>query len=354
MARFFKKRGESKGLAPGQLVFIGEKKVEEIGVHLFDYDADKLTEQELSELAEAREAVDSKTVSWVNINGLHDTASIRAIGEALNLHPLLLEDVLNTGQRPKLELYDDVVFLVVKMLRFDKKKKLVVAEQLSMVLGSTFVLTFQEQPGDVFESVRNRIRNNQGRIRMSGVDYLAFALLDAVVDNYIEIVERLGSHAEDVELEVLGDPNPQLLSKITRLKREMTYFRKQVRPAKEAIAQLSKLDVSIVRADTVPFMKELLDNTTQATDAIELYREMLSDALATYNTVVSNRMNDIMKLLTIFSAVFIPLTFLAGIYGTNFENLPELKYEYSYFIFWGVMIVVAAGMLYYFRRRRWL
>ena len=353
MARFFKKRSQSKGLAPGQLVFIGEKKVDELQVHLFDYDADHLVDKELAE-GLPKEDIDTPSVSWINVNGLHDTDGIRSIGEVLELHPLLLEDVLNTGQRPKLELYGDVIFIVLKMLRFDKELGLVVAEQLSVVIGKTFVATFQEQPGDVFDPVRNRIRNNQGRIRISGADYLAFALLDTVVDNYVEIVERLGSHVEDVELNVLGDPTPETLAEITRLKREITFIRKAVRPAKEAMLHFAKLDIETIAPTTLPFIKELHDNTIQASDAIEIYREMLSDALGTYNTVVSNKMNDIMKVLTIFSAVFIPLTFIAGIYGTNFEYLPELKYRYSYFIFWGVMVVVAAALLAYFRKRRWL
>lgn len=354
MARFFKKREQSKGLAPGHLVFIGEQKVEEIQVHLFDYDSEKVVDTDLDELIPAKEIIDAPSITWLNVNGIHDTDAIRAIGEAFELHPLLLEDVLNTGQRPKLETYGNCVFIVMKMLRFDKANDVIIAEQLSMVIGSTFVLTFQEQPGDVFEPVRTRIRKSLGRVRVSGVDYLAFALLDNVVDNYVDIVERLGGDIEDLELEVLDEPTAQILQKITGLKREMTFIRKSVRPAKEAMALLSKLDSDVIQESTVPFLKELVDNANQASEAIEVYREMLSDALATYNTVVSNRMNEIMKVLTIFSAVFIPLTFIAGIYGTNFEYLPELKYRYSYFIFWGVMLSVGAGMLLYFRRRRWL
>ncbi len=353
MARFFKKRDASIGLAPGSLVFIGDKKVEGMQIRLIDYDTEHLRDEELRDIQSGAEALKSNSVSWININGLDDTPRMRELGTTFGLHPLLLEDVLNTGQRPKLEEFDGVIFIVVKMLRLEEG--LVIAEQLSLVIGPTFLLTFQERPGDVFEPVRNRIRKSQGRVRISGSDYLAYALLDAVTDNYIQIVERLGSQVEDLEVEVLSsDAKPDVLGKIHDLKRELSFIRKTVRPAREAIMQFSKLDSDLIRPETSPFLKDLHDIATQAADAIDTYREMLSDELNIYNSSVSNRMNDIMKVLTIFAAIFIPLTFIAGIYGTNFEYLPELQYRYSYFIFLGVMAVMALAMLGYFKRRGWL
>ena len=354
MARFFKKREEIKGLSPGSLVFIGTQKVENIRLRVIDYNEARLKEDELKNIADGTEFKRTKTVTWINIDGLHDLSLMKDIGKTFDLHPLLLEDILNTGQRPKLEEFDNCLFIVLKMLRYDKEKQVILAEQLSVVLGDTFLLTFQEQPGDVFEPVRERIRKQKSRIRASGIDYLAYALMDTVVDNYIFIIERLGEKIEDIEEEVLDNAAPRVMEKINTFKREMNYLRKSIRPAREAIIQLSKLDSELIRDTTIPFLKDLQDLITHAAEAIDTYREMLSDQLNLYNSVISNRMNDIMKVLTIFAAIFIPLTFIAGIYGTNFEYLPELKFKYSYFFFWGVMLAVAAAMLIFFRKKKWL
>ena len=335
-------------------MFIGDEKAEGMHIRLIDYDAEVLKDEELRDIESGAAAVRTETVSWININGLADIEKIRRLGGTFGLHPLLLEDVLNTGQRPKLEEFDNVIFVVLKMLQLDAASGEVRAEQLSMVIGRGFLITFQEHAGDVFDPVRNRIRNNQGRIRVSGVDYLAYSLLDTVVDHYIQIIERLGGKVEDLEVEVLESFEPKMLGEIHALKRELSFIRKSVRPAREAVLQLSKLDTDLIRPETGPFLKDLHDITTQATEAIETYREMLSDALSTYNGMVSNKMNDIMKVLTIFAAIFIPLTFIAGVYGTNFEYLPELHYRYGYFVFLGVLVAVGGGMLLFFKRRGWL
>ena len=223
-----------------------------------------------------------------------------------------------------------------------------------MVLGKTFLLTFQERPGDVFEPVRDRIRKQKGRIRRVGIDYLAYALLDTIIDNYIVIIERLGEKIEEIEDEILGNPTQDVLARINDYKREMNYLRKAVRPTREFMLQLSRLDSDLIQETTAPFLKDLLDLASQAVDSIDTYRDMLSDHLNIYNTGVSNRLNEIMKVLTIFSAIFIPLTFIAGIYGTNFDNVPELHYRYSYFAMWGVFLSVILAMLRFFRRRCWL
>jgi magnesium transporter len=354
VARFYKKREENRGLAPGSLVFIGEQKTDALRVRFFDYDEQALAEETVDEIERVRGLTGTKKITWINVDGLHDTETIREIGDAFGLHPLLLEDVLNTGQRPKLEEFEDTLFIVVKMLRYDVDSEKIIAEQLSIVVGPSFVLTFQEQPGDVFEPVRERLRNRKGRIRSSGSDYLAYALLDSVVDNYIYIIERIGEEVEELEGEVLESVDPELIAEIGRLKREMSFLRKAVRPAREAILKLSKIDSDLIQDATLPFLKDLLDISSQATEAIETYREMLSDELNIYNSAMSHRMNDIMKVLTIFAAIFIPLTFIAGIYGTNFEYLPELHFRYGYFVLWGVMICVAGGMLYYFKKKGWL
>lgn len=354
MARFFKKREKIKGLSPGSLIFIGNKKVENVRIRVIDYDRVQLKEDELIDIAEGAEFKRTNTVSWINIDGLHDISLMKEIGTIFDLHPLLMEDILNTGQRPKIEEFDNCLFLVLKMLRYDGQKQMIISEQLSMVLGETFLLTFQEQPGDVFEPVRERIRKQKVRIRASGIDYLAYALLDCVIENYVFIVERLGEQIEDIEAEILESAEPAVMEKINTFKREMNYIRKSVRPAREAIMQMSKLDTELVHEQTIPFLKDLQDLAIQATEAIDTYRDMLSDQLDLYNSAIGNRMNDIMKVLTIFAALFIPLTFIAGIYGTNFEYLPELKFRYSYFVFWGVLLGVAIAMLIYFKKKKWL
>ena len=354
MARFFYKREAAKGQSPGALIFIGNKKVENIRLRIIDYDQAQLKEDELNNIADGAEFKQTKTVTWINVDGLHDISTMKEIGQTFDLHPLLVEDILNTGQRPKLEVFDNCLFIVLKMIRYEKEKQMIVNEQLSMVLGDTFLLTFQEQPGDVFEPVRERIRNQKGRIRGAGIDYLAYALLDTVVDNYIFIIEKLGEKIEDIEDEVRENADAGVMEKINMFKREMNFLRKSIRPAREAIIQLSKLDSELIREQTIPFLKDLQDLITQAAEAIDTYRDMLSDQLNLYNSVISNRMNDIMKVLTICAAIFIPLTFIAGIYGTNFEYLPELHFKYSYFVFWGVMITVAVVMLLFFKRKKWL
>lgn len=354
MARFFKKSEESKGLAPGTLIFIGNQKVDQVKIKVIDYDENNLNEIELKNVSDGEEFKETNKVTWINLYGLHDNKIMNEIGDLFDLHPLLLEDIMNTGQRPKLVEFDNCLFIVMKMLRFDNEQKQIIAEQLSMVIGKTFLLTFQEQPGDVFEPVRERIRKQKGRIRKAGIDYLAYALLDTVVDNYISVIEKLGDEIEDIDDEVLIDPKPVVMEKINLYKREMNYLRKSIRPLREAILQLNKLDSEFIRNETIHFLKDLQDLLTQATEAIDTYREMLSDQLNIYNSAISNKMNEIMKVLTIFAAIFIPLTFIAGIYGTNFEYLPELHFKYSYFIFWGVMILVAGILLIFFKRKKWL
>jgi magnesium transporter len=278
---------------------------------------------------------------------------MKEIGETFDLHPLLIEDIMNTDQRPKLQESDNNLFVVLKMLRYDETKQTIIAEQLSLVIGKTFLLTFQEQPGDVFEPVRERIRRQKGRIRATSIDYLAYALLDTVVDNYIYIIERFGEKIEDMEELVLGNPEPEVMEQLSNYRKEMNYLRKSIRPAREAITHLARLDTELIDTETIPFLKDLEDLITQASEAIDTYREMLSDQMNLYNSSLSNKMNDIMKVLTIFAAIFIPLTFIAGIYGTNFEYLPELHFKYSYYIFWGVMVAVAVSLLIFFKRKRW-
>lgn len=342
------------GKAPGELVFIGEQKIDESTIQVLDYDQERLNEEYLQDIKDGIPYKETETVTWLNVYGLHDIELIKSFGQGFGLHGLVLEDISHTGQRPKMEEYDDYLYFVLKMMKYDEDEGKINSEQLSMVLGKTFLITFQERPTDVFEPVRERIRKKKGRIRKVGIDYLAYTLLDTIVDNYIFIIERLGEQIEELEEEILENQTQDILTKINNYKREMNYLRKSIRPAKEFIQQLTRIDSDLIREQTMPFLKDLLDLASQAVEVVDTYREMLSDHLNIYNTGVSNKLNEILKILTIFSAIFIPLTFIAGVYGTNFEYLPELHYRYSYFIFWIVLIVVVLVMVRFFKRRNWL
>ncbi len=358
MARFLRKKDQALGRPPGSLVFIGDHKMDRSLVRMKRFDQDTLIEEDIERIADAVPPPDASQVTWINVYGLEDTELVREIGQVFDIHPLVLEDILNTDQRPKMEEVGDYVFLVVKMLRFDPEDPdTILAEQLSLVLGRNLLLTFQERKGDVFEPVRERLRNKVGRIRTLGADYLMYSLLDTVVDNYIHIVERLGERVEDVDEAILdedGDDDEDILQRISWYKQEMNYLRKAIRPSREAFLQLAKLDSNLINDQTYPFLRDLYDLETQASEAIDTYREILSDQLNTYRTAVGMKLNEIMKVLTIFAAIFIPLTFIAGIYGMNFDYLPELHFRYSYFVLWGVMLVVAGIMLRYFYRKGWL
>jgi len=354
MARFLKSNEESLGNVPGAPVFIGSQKIEKPMIRVMDYNSDYIDEKEFSNPKECSKYIRKDTVTWISVYGLHDVSFVKEISDAFEIHSLALEDVLNTGQRPKLEEYDEILFMVLKMLRFDEESEIVQGDQLSIVLGGDYLISFHEKPVDVFSPVRDRIRKNRGRIRNCGADYLAYALLDTIIDNYIATVEAIGSRIEDLDECVLVDPTQDVLNQITNYKREINYLRKSVRPARELVIQLAKHDTSLLRDQTFPFLKDLQDLATQATEALDNYRDMLSDQLNIYNTTVSNKLNEIMKVLTIFAAIFIPLTFIAGIYGTNFEYLPELHFKYSYFVFWGVMITVAGVMVRFFKKKKWM
>jgi len=317
MARFFRKRDQLQGQVPGSLIFVGTRKVERSSIHVIDYDADHLDEFDLTDVNQLKELPSAPACRWVNVYGLHDVDLVSRLGAHFNIHAMAIEDVLNTGQRPKLEEFDDFLFLVIKMFKYDQEQEAVLQDQLSMLIGRGFLITFQEQSGNVFAPVRDRIRKMKGRIRQMGVDYLTYALLDTVVDNYVDVIERIGGHVEELDEKVLGEPDKEVLTEVTNAKRESNYLRKSIRPARDAIILLGKVDTDLLHDYMVPFLKDLQDLITHATEVVEIYREMVTDQLNIYHSSLSNRMNDVMKVLTIFAAIFIPLTFIAGIYGTN-------------------------------------
>ena len=339
------------GLPPGSLVFTGQRKVAESVSTLIEYDADSLEERPL-DLAELARYRDDPRSTWVNVDGLHDVELVQAIGKTFSVHPLVLEDILNPNQRPKFESSDDYLFISAKMLRVSDQTLHI--EQVSMIVGPTWLLSFQEQPGDVFEPVRERLRQSRGQARFQDAAYLAYALIDVLVDNYFVVLEHLGDQVEALETEVLNDPDPALQRDIRRLHREMIAVRKAVWPVREVVTQFERAEAPFLSAELKPFLRDLYDHTVQTIDLVESLRDLLAGLRDSYQTAIGNRMNEVMKLLTIVGTIFIPLTFLAGVYGMNFERMPELHYRFGYPISLVAMVLIAVGLLIYFRRKDWL
>jgi len=355
MPRLFMKRTKQKvGLTPGTLVHVGERKIEKVRIRIIDYDETQLEEREVKKVEECFPFKDKPTVTWINIDGLHDVEVIEKIGNQFGLHPLVLEDIVHTGQRPKLEDLGSHIFVVLKMFYYDQEKNEVEAEQVSVIFGENFVISFQERVGDIFEPLRERIRQSKGRVRKAGADYLAYALIDSIVDNYFVILEQLGEKIEDTEQELATDPDAATLQTIRAFKKEMIFLRKSVWPVREVVNSLERGESPLINESTGIYLRDVYDHTIQIIDTVESYRDMLSGMLDVYLSIISNRMNEVMKVLTIFAAIFIPLTFVAGVYGMNFGFMPELGWRWGYFTVLLVMAAIGATMLFYFRRKRWL
>jgi len=353
MPKLIKKRSSKAGLPPGTLVHIGERKEEAVRITYIDYDEQNFQERQVSAIEECFQFKTTPTVTWINIDGIHQVDIIEKLGKQFELHPLILEDILNTGQRPKFEDFDNYMFIVLKMLSYDDTKQTVQAEQVSLVLGANFVVSFQEQVGDVFEQIRDRIRNAKGRIRRMGPDYLVYALIDAVVDNYFIILEKLGEKIESLEEQLVTETTEQTLGQIHGLKREMIFLRKSVWPLREAISSLERSESSLINKSTGVYLRDVYDHTIQVIDTVESLRDTVSGMLDIYLSSISNKMNAVMKVLTIIATIFIPLTFIAGIYGMNFKYMPELEWHWGYPIVWLVMGAVVVIMLIYFRKKKW-
>ncbi|MBN1761981.1 MAG: magnesium/cobalt transporter CorA [Methanomicrobia archaeon] len=345
---------EKIGLPPGTLVHVGEKKAEKIRISIIDYDEAHVEEKEAKTVEECFPFKDKPTVTWINVDGLHEVGVIEQLGAHFGMHPLLLEDILHTEQRPKLEDFGAYLFVVLKMLYFEEGTRKILAEQVSLILGSDFVISFQEREGDVFKYVRERIRNSKGRIRKVGADYLAYALIDAIVDNYFIILEKLGETIEVMEEELVTNPMPDTLQTIHHLKRELIYLRKSVWPLREVISALDRGESPLIQESTGVYLRDLYDHTIQVIDSVETFRDMVAGMLDIYLSSVSNKMNEVMKVLTIIATIFIPLTFIAGIYGMNFDYMPELGWRWGYPAVWFVMCAILITMIVYFRRRKWL
>ena len=342
------------GLPPGSIVHVGEHRTDAVELELIRYDAKEIEKLLLKTGVDLAELNERKNVAWLDVTGVHDVETVRKVGDFFGLHHLVLEDVANTHQRPKEETYKDYLFIVLKMVSYEGMVEGLDTEQVSFVLGDNYLISFQERPGDVFEAVRGRLDAGRGRIRQSGSDYLCYALVDIIVDHYFLALEKLSEEIELIEDEILMEPGPETIEKLHRLRRYAAGLRRAAWPLRETVQKLSREDSPLISDDTKPYLMDLYDHVVQVVDTIEIQRETLSGYVELYLSSISQRMNEVMKVLTIVATIFIPLTFVAGIYGMNFEYMPELKWRWGYAGAWAGMCAIGVGMYLFFRRKKWL
>jgi len=353
MSRIVKKKKEDIGLSPYALVFRGQNKVEKTIYRVIESNSSEVNEFNIKTLDELKALKNKKVLSWLNVDGLHESKNMEDIASIFKIPANIISDIMNPSLRPKVQLFENGVFLTIKMLQYKNNQNFITDSNLSVIILDNLLISFQEETANVFDPIRERIRKHNNRIRISGADYLAFGLLDIVVDNYIFILGALGEQIEILEEKMTNDPKKELLDEVNIYKRELNFLRKKINPAKEMILALTKLDTELIKVENKIHYKELQDNIAEATEFSDSYREMLYDQITIYHTTMSTKLNDIMRTLTVFSVIFIPLTFIVGVYGTNFEYLPELKWHSGYFIMWGFMIILTILMLWIFKKKKW-
>jgi magnesium transporter len=357
MARSEKKRGKRKsaksGMLPGALIHIGNERSGPVTIDLIEYSIDEVRESSVLDIATLSLCKEPGVVSWINVNGIHEPDTIRKVGEMFGIHSLVLEDVLNTDHRPKVEPQEGHVFFTMKMMWFSDKDELE-AEQVSIIFGEHYVISFQEDPGDLFDPTRERIRQNKGIVRKMGADFLVYRLIDIVVDNYYAIIERIDDKLEDMEERITLDVHGDHMAEIQHVKREMLRLRRSLLPLREAVGGLERGVDGMVATQNQKYFKDVHDHLTQLADSLETNREVLGMLMDLYLANMNNRMNNVMKVLTVVSTIFIPLTFIVGVYGMNFDNMPELRWPNGYYMVMAFMAMVAVVMLLFFRRKKWL
>ena len=348
-----KKTSVKVGLPPGSIIHIGEQKIEKVKITLTEFDENNVETCEINSVEEIDPYTDTPQVTWVNVCGLHDTELIKQIGEKFNIHPLVLEDILNTETRPKIEVTDKYVFIAMKMLAYNTTTNEIETEQVSFILGDTFVFSFLEKSDNIFNPIKDRITNNYGRVRKQPSDYLFYALMDVVVDQYFLLLEQIEHNIEILDDEVITSADRSQIEKIYNLKNKLLLTRRSIWPLREIFSRLIREETSLINKKIMPYLRDLLDHTIQVTETIELQREITTGIMETHLSMMSYKMNEVMKVLTIIATIFIPLTFIVGIYGMNFPNMPEMKWPWAYFALWGVMIGVTLLMLFYFKSKKW-
>jgi magnesium transporter len=346
---------KSVGQSPGALIYTGDKPLTDIIITIIEYNAKDYKKSVATTLEECLACKFSRDISWINIDGVHNIEIIKTLGEQFELHPLLLEDVLDTQIRPKIEFFDKYIFVVLKMLQYNKTTLELEAEQVSMILGDTYVISLQEdREGDVFNPIRSRLEASSGRTRRSYSDFLLYSLIDTIVDNYFLVLEKIGERVENLEDEITNSPSETTLKTLYKLKQDLIFIRKSVWPLREVVSSLEREESPLIHKDTRKYIRDVYDHTIQVIDTTESYRDSMGSLLDIYLSSISNRTNDVVKVLTIISTIFMPLTFIAGVYGMNFDFMPELRWKYSYFVVMGVMLISAIAMLLWFRRKKWI
>lgn len=360
MTRLMKRVSKKAGMKPGSVVHVGDRKVDKVKIDIIDYDETSHRASEAKDVQDCLPYKDSSTVTWIDVCGLHDVDMISTLGKHFGFHDLVLEDVANTGQRPKMDDMDQYVFIVLKMLYYDSESGHLASEQVSIIFGSTYLISFRERDGGILDSVRRRIEKTVPRVRFLGTDYLAYALMDAVVDNYFVVLESLGEKIEVLEEDLVDNPKQEDIEAIHEMKRELLGIRKRIWPLREVVSGLERIESPLLHDYTQPYVRDLYEHVIQVSDTVETFRDMVSGLLDIYLSSVSNRMNQVMKVLTIIATIFIPLSFIAGIYGMNFDtsvspfNMPELGLKYGYILFWVAVVFVGGGLVVFFKRQKWL
>lgn len=348
-------RGKRKvGLPPGSILYTGNNEDAPVSMQLFTCDADSFKESLPTTPQKALAAVNEQGTTWINVDGVHDVVLVEQICNHFNIHPLTIEDIVSVRQRPKVEAMEGYIYVVLKVLEFDEENISVSMEQISLLLGPNFVLSFQERPGDTFEPVRNRLRAGRGRIREAGADYLLYALIDTIVDNYFVILDKIDERADLLEEQLLTDASKENFDAVYHLKREMLTIWRSVWPLRDVMYRLERGDFPLIQEKTQIYLRDVSDHMTQVIDIVEVTRDLLKGMADLYHSTVGSRTNEVMRVLTIISTIFIPLTFIVGVYGMNFDIMPELRWRYGYLLVWMIMIGLTVGMLVIFRKKKWL
>lgn len=351
----FVSKTAQKGSIPGTIEYIGKERIEKVTIEVIEYDESTFTKvTKAKTVSELQDHLEHPGIKWIQVTGVHNSEILREIGQQFNIISLDLEDIANTTQRPRIEERDDYILLVFKILQLNAENQEVTIEQVSLVLGANFVISFHETTPNDFETLKSRILSSKGRIRKMKSDYLAFAIIDIIIDHYFTLIEGIGDNIEEIEEQLIAGPGQEIQEAIYKTKRRLGYVKKTIWPAREVLNQVYNSDHHLLNEETRMYFRNNYDHTIQIIETLESLRDLTSGMMDLYLSTVSNKMNEIMKVLTIFSAIFIPLTFFAGVYGMNFKYLPELEMRYGYFIFWGIMIVITAFMLLFFRRKKWL
>lgn len=346
---------DKSGLPAGTLIHVGEKHDSQCKISVTQYNAGTLKRHEIASIAELQQLKNAELITWVNVDGLSDIHVVESIGLELNIHPLVLEDILSTHQRPKLEEYDDFLYLVIKGISLNQDKKFCLQyEQISILLLANYVITFKEKTDDTFDPIYNHLQNRNGRLRQYGSDYLAYVILDTIVDEYFVVEDSLDDVLDPLEDNILFNSNKEMLQTVQQIRRGLISMKRNISPLRELLATIQRIDTPLLQVRTLRYYGDVYDHVLRVTDALESYRERISAMHDIYLSSISNKLNETMKILTIFASIFIPLTFIAGIYGMNFEYMPELKWRWAYPAVWVVFIAISVGLLVYFRKKKWI